>query len=124
MRYLHLGLALFALILVSDHAFAQAANTPAPPVPMNFPNPPAWVINQAVHAVAVTPNDSTVFAPTKGLVLGDNGSGGPCLITMVLAALGDTAIQYGPFNIGTILPAEVISVHSTGTTCTRIVAWY
>lgn len=108
------GLALFA----AGYAWSQATNWPAPPVPMSFPTAPAWVLNQAVHAVAITPTNGTKFAATKSIFVG----GTPCNLNAFLASTGDTAQVY--VGVSGFLPLVVNDVEATSTTCTGIIALY
>lgn len=117
------GIALCIGVALPSALLAQADNTPAPPVPMSFPQPPAWVMNQAVHAVLLSPSDTVAIKPTKGLFVGGDGSGAQCTITLTLAATGDSPILY-QIQPPYLFPAEVVLVKNTGTSCANIVAWY
>jgi hypothetical protein len=70
----------------------------------------------ARFAVAVTPNDSTVLTPTRGLHV---GSGGNVTVRMV----GDQAtVTFTAVQTGQLLPISVDQVHSTNTTASSITA--
>tara|TARA_Y100000310_G_C20459156_1_gene704480 strand:+ start:17 stop:259 length:243 start_codon:yes stop_codon:yes gene_type:complete len=70
----------------------------------------------ARFAVAVTPSDSTVLTPTRGLYV---GSGGNVTVRMV----GDQAtVTYTAVQTGQLLPISVDQVHSTNTTASSITA--
>lgn len=70
-------------------------------------------------AIAVTPSDTTVLAPTRALYIGGAGSGG----LSVVMADGRTAAFAG-LTVNTVLPISVTKVRSTGTDVTSIVALY
>lgn len=112
-----------ALCLTPALALAQAQYTPAPPVPMNFPQPPVWTMNQAVHAVTITPG-TTLFAPTKAIFVAGTSGGAACVLHMTLAATGDTAQTYSNVQPGETLSVEAIQILSDTTTCVGIIAWY
>jgi hypothetical protein len=71
----------------------------------------------AYDAAAVTPSDSTVLRPTRGLY---TGSGGTIKVDMSLGA----TITFSNVLAGTILPVQVTKVYSTDTDATGIVALY
>jgi hypothetical protein len=102
--------ALFAIafILLSEAAFAQT--TPYGDS----------VLNQAVQARAVTPNDSTALAETRALF---NGNATACNIAVIF--VNDTsAVTFSNVQSGALLPFAVTKVMSTNTTCSSIVALY
>lgn len=70
-------------------------------------------------AVAVTPNDSTVLAPTAALYIGGAGN-----VAVVMAGEGNlnVSVTFTAPPVGTILPLAVKKVMATGTTATLIVA--
>lgn len=68
--------------------------------------------------VAVTPDDTTLLAPTRGLYIGGTGD-----VTVDFAD-GTTDVLLTAPILGTIHPISVIRVKSTGTTATAIVAIY
>lgn len=63
----------------------------------------------------VTPNDSTTFAPTKGLWIGGTGA------VAVVMMDGDT-VTFAAVPANKTLDIRVTKVKSTGTTATNIVA--
>ena len=69
----------------------------------------------ATGVEAITPNDSTVLATTRGLYVGGAGN------VAIQAADGTTATLSGVVA-GTVLPIQVVKVNATGTTATNIVA--
>jgi hypothetical protein len=73
----------------------------------------------ATDAIAVTPNDTTVLAPTLGLWIGGAGSGNLTVVT----AQGRT-VAFAGIAAGTFIPIEVTEVSDTGTDVTSIVAFY
>lgn len=82
------------------------ANVPFAPLP---PGP-------APRATAVTPSDTTVLAPTRGLWVGGVGN------VAVLPAGQDTPVTFTAVAAGTFLPITVTKVMATNTTATNIVA--
>jgi hypothetical protein len=72
----------------------------------------------AHSAEAVTPSNSTVLKPTRGLFV---GGAGPVKVDM---ADTGTAITFAGVAAGTLLPIQVVKVYSTGTDATDIVALY
>lgn len=68
--------------------------------------------------VAVTPSDTTVLAPTRGLYVGGTGN-----VTVDFAD-GTTSVLLTAPALGIIHPISVVKVKSTGTTATVIVAIY
>lgn len=68
--------------------------------------------------VAVTPSDTTLLAPTRGLYVGGAGN-----VTVDLAD-GTTGILLTAPAIGVVHQLSVIKVKATGTTATAIVAIY
>lgn len=68
--------------------------------------------------VAVTPNDTTLLAPTRGLYIGGAGN-----VTVDFAD-GTTDVLLTAAIVGTLYPISVIRVKATGTTATAIVAMY
>jgi hypothetical protein len=77
------------------------------------------VSNQAWSAVAVTPNDSTIIAPTRALY---NGASPAC--TIVVTTNGaSVSVTFQNVQPGEIIPVQAIKVGS-GSTCTGIIALY
>lgn len=72
----------------------------------------------AHSAEAVTPSDSTVLKPTRGLYVGAAGN-----VKVDMAERG-TAVTFVGLQAGTLLPVQVIKVYSTDTDATDIVALY
>ena len=72
----------------------------------------------AHSAVAVTPSDSTVLNPTRGLYV---GTGGDVAVQM---AEQTTSVIFPDVLGGSILPIQVVKVLSTGTGASGIVALY
>ena len=72
-------------------------------------------ITPAGAAAAITPHDTTHFAPTRGLYV---GTGGDVKVTM----LDGTAITFTAMTAGIVHPLQVVMVFSTGTTASNIVA--
>jgi hypothetical protein len=68
--------------------------------------------------VAITPNDTTLVAPTRGLYIGGAGN-----ITVDFAD-GTSGILLTAPVVGAIIPVSVIRVKATGTTATAILALY
>ncbi len=101
-------------LLVTLPAFAQVP-TPAP-----APILPAWTINQATQALAITPTNSAKFPATKGLYIGDASA---CTLVMKLR-LDTSAQTWSNIQPGSILPIEVVDIEATSTTCTVILALY
>jgi len=73
--------------------------------------------SSADAAIAVTPNDSTVLATTRGLYVGVSGD-----VAVVTKGHG-TSVVFKNVPAG-ILPVRVTKVLSTGTTATDILALY
>ncbi|MBK9053344.1 MAG: hypothetical protein IPL78_21320 [Chloroflexi bacterium] len=67
----------------------------------------------AESAEAVTPNDETTFAPTRGLYVGVSGD--------VVVQIGGADITFVGLVAGVIHPLSVTKVLETGTTATDIV---
>lgn len=76
------------------------------------------VVESYRGGVAVTPSDTTLLAPTRGLYIGGAGN-----VTVDFAD-GTTGILFTAPPVGTLLPISVIRVKATGTTATAIVALY
>ena len=72
----------------------------------------------AHSAGAVTPSDSTVLNPTRGLYV---GTGGDVAVKM---ANQTTSVIFPDVLGGSILPIQVVKVLSTGTTASGMVALY
>ena len=72
----------------------------------------------AHSAEAVTPSDSTVLKPTRGLFV---GGAGDVKVDMVE---NGTAIVFTSVLAGTVLPIQVTRVYSTDTDASNIVALY
>ena len=72
----------------------------------------------AHSAGAVTPSDSTVLNPTRGLYV---GTGGDVAVQM---ANQTTSVIFPDVLGGSILPIQVVKVLSTGTTASGMVALY
>ena len=70
-----------------------------------------------LSAVAVTPNDSTVFNATRGLYIGGAGN------VAVVMHDGST-VTFNALAVGVIHLISVKQVKATGTTATNIVALY
>ncbi len=80
---------------------------------------PSSSVSPAAEAAAVTPNDSTVLSPPcRSLYVGGTGD-----VSVDMMRTG-SAIVFGAVPAGTILPARVIRVRSTGTTATAILCLY
>lgn len=73
-------------------------------------------VKPAVKGAAVTPSDSTVLLPTRGLYVGGAGD------VAVILAEDDTAVTLTGCSAGLIYPLSVTKVMSTNTTATSIVA--
>lgn len=71
----------------------------------------------AYDAATVTPSDSTVLRPTRGIYVGTGGN------IAVQMTLGNTVTLVGVLG-GSILPIQVVKVLSTGTTASNMVALY
>ena len=67
--------------------------------------------------VAVTPHDTNLIAPTRGLFIGGAGN------VSVDFADGTSALLTAP-AVGSVLPISVIRVKATSTTATTMVALY
>lgn len=67
---------------------------------------------------AVTPSDTTVLSPTRGLFIGGAGN-----VTVDFAD-GTTGVLLTAISVGTIHPVSVVKVKATGTTATAIVALF
>lgn len=72
----------------------------------------------AHSAEAVTPSDSTVLKPTRGLYIGTAGD-----VKVDMAERG-TAVIFVGLQAGTLLPVQVTKVYSTDTDATDILALY
>lgn len=84
----------------------------------NFDDYQSGLTSPALHAVAVTPHDSTdLTAFARSLYVGAAGN-----ISLVTAG-GDTALFTGVLA-GSILPVRVQRVNATSTTATSIVSLY
>lgn len=69
----------------------------------------------SVSAFAITPNNSTVFPPTRAIWVGGAGS-------VAVMMNGDIAsVVLAAVPAGTMLPVSVKQVLATGTTATNIV---
>lgn len=68
--------------------------------------------------VAITPSDSVIIAPTRGLFIGGAGN-----VTVDFVDGTSNVLLTGP-EVGTVLPLSVVRVRATGTTATAIVALY
>lgn len=66
---------------------------------------------------AVTPSDTAMLAPTRGLFIGGAGN------ISVDFVDGTSAILTAP-AVGSVLPVSVVRVKATSTTATAIVALY
>lgn len=75
--------------------------------------------NNAVSAVAVTPNDSTnlTTGATKGIYVGVSGD-------LKVTMYDDTVITFVGISNGVFQPITVKRIWATGTTATSIVAVY
>jgi hypothetical protein len=73
------------------------------------------ISDPALHAAAVTPNDSTVLTPTRSLYVGGTGN-----LTVRMYGSQNTVL-FAAVPVG-ILPIQVDKVMSTGTAATNIVA--
>ena len=73
----------------------------------------------AVHAVAVTPSNSTDLSTSaRSLYVGTGGD-------VVLDTVGaETSVTFANVAAGTVLPVRVARVRATGTTASNIVALY
>jgi hypothetical protein len=71
----------------------------------------------AYDAVAITPSNTTVLRPTRGIYVGTGGN------IAVQMALGNTVTLVGVLG-GSILPIQVVKVLSTNTTASNMVALY
>jgi hypothetical protein len=71
----------------------------------------------AYDAVAITPSNTTVLRPTRGIYVGTGGN------IAVQMALGNTVTLVGVLG-GSILPIQVVKVFSTNTTASNMVALY
>lgn len=77
------------------------------------------VTGPAVHAVAITPNNSTdLVTATRGVYVGVSGD---LKVDMVG---GETAITFTGLAAGVIHPLRVTRIYATGTTATNIVSVY
>jgi hypothetical protein len=72
-------------------------------------------ISPAAAAAAVTPNDSTRIAPTRGLYCGVSGD-------VKVIMLDGTTVTFTGLAAGVIHPICCVLVFSTDTTATNIVA--
>lgn len=72
----------------------------------------------ASHAYAITPSDSTILTPTRGLWIGVGGA------IKVDTVGGETAVTFSGIPSGTLLPIAVTKVYSTNTTASSIVGLY
>lgn len=72
----------------------------------------------AHSAEAVTPSDSTVLKPTRGLYIGTAGD-----VKVDMAERG-TAVIFAGVQAGTLLPVQVTKVYSADTDATDILALY
>lgn len=72
----------------------------------------------AHSAEAVTPSDSTVLKPTRGLYIGTAGD-----VKVDMAERG-TAVIFAGVQAGTLLPIQVTKVYSADTSATGILALY
>jgi hypothetical protein len=70
-----------------------------------------------LSATTITPNDSTVFAQTRGLYIGGAGN-----VAVVMA--DGTSATFNALQVGVIHPLSVKQVKATGTTATNIVVLY
>lgn len=74
-----------------------------------------------ISGVAVTPNDSTVLATTRGVYVG--GAGNVAITWVGNSSVGQTNTTF-VVAAGTTLPIRVVKILATGTTATNIVALY
>ena len=75
----------------------------------------------AINFAAVTPHNSTDFAPARALYVGVGGD--VAAVSRDLTG-AETAVVFKNVPSGTILPVRCRRVNSTGTTATDIVALY
>jgi hypothetical protein len=73
-------------------------------------------VSSAYGAVAVTPNDSTVIPPTRGLMVAVSGA-------IAVRMVNGDIITFSVVPAG-IFTVQVNRVYNTGTTATGIVALY
>ena len=71
----------------------------------------------AEKATAITANDSTTFAPTRGVYVGGSGD-----LKVTMANGSD--VTFTSLSAGVIHPISCIRMYSTGTTATNLVALY
>jgi hypothetical protein len=74
------------------------------------------VVESYRGAVPITPDDDTVFAPTRGVYIGSG-------VIKVDMADG-TTVTLTALNAGDIHPISVTKVYATDTTATDIVVFY
>jgi hypothetical protein len=76
----------------------------------------AW-LGPASGAVAITPDATATFTPTRGIICAVAGT--------VAAKFSDTAADVSlTLTAGTIYPFSIVAVRITGTTATGLVALY
>lgn len=76
-------------------------------------------IGAARSAVAVTPSDTTVLLPTRGLYVGVAGN-----VAVALVDDPEMAVTFVGAAAGVVLPLRVVKVMATNTTASSIVALY
>lgn len=72
----------------------------------------------AVHAFAITPNDSTDLEyVTRAIYVGGAGD-------VAVTTQGGESVTFSGVTVGTLLPIRVTKVKSTGTTATLLLGLY
>lgn len=69
------------------------------------------------NAVAVTPSDSTVLAPTQCLYVGTTGN-------VAVVTVGGQTVTFTGVPAGTVLPIRCTKVNATNTTASTILALF
>ena len=69
----------------------------------------------ATDADAITPNDSTVITPTRGVYVGVSGD-------LKVTLIDGSAVTFVGIAAGVVHPLQVVVIWSTGTDATDIIA--
>ena len=86
--------------------------------PFSPPNSPVGP-GPVVHGFAITPDDTTVFAPTRYLWIGADGG------NVAVRLAGDTTpVTLNAVPAGTMLEVCCVQVMATNTTATDVVGLY
>jgi hypothetical protein len=120
LRYLrHLRAAPMTWALALALAWGLTIALDAPAVAQRPPSGQP-VLNQSISAALLTKSDSTVFAQTRGLYIGDAAA-----CNLGLKFVNDSAaVTFANAQPGATYPFSVKQLMSANTTCTAVIALY